>query len=88
MRAAALRRRREAALRLPPMHNGHRDPLDARAARNAPQVAARLVGTALMVAACPYCDGRHRHGAGGGYGLRLAHCGGGSYVLVAAGGER
>lgn len=28
-----------------------------------------------LVVRCPYCGQRHRHGSGGGLGLRTLHCG-------------
>ncbi len=49
-----------------------------------PQVVARKVGRHLVVI-CPHCQEDHRHGAGGGYGHRLAHCyprrGAGYYLI-------
>jgi hypothetical protein len=34
-----------------------------------------------LIVRCPFCGSRHVHGAGGGNGLRAAHCGGHSYVI-------
>ncbi|MGI5408692.1 hypothetical protein ACQEV9_18100 [Streptomyces chartreusis] len=40
-----------------------------------PTVIARREGDDLVVI-CPHCGEKHRHGAGGGYGHRIAHCSG------------
>jgi hypothetical protein len=45
-----------------------------------PAVLATIEGRSLRVR-CPHCGRDHRHGLGGGAGLRLAHCGLGNYRL-------
>jgi hypothetical protein len=45
-----------------------------------PAVLATVEGRLLRVK-CPHCQREHFHGAGGGAGLRLAHCGRGGYRL-------
>ena len=38
------------------------------------QATASPDGVLLVVARCPYCGKKHRHGLAGGYGPRSAHC--------------
>lgn len=40
-----------------------------------PRITCRQAGPHLVFSVrCPYCGRRHYHGAGGGFGPRVAHC--------------